>query len=246
MHPTLIELPGFTLYSQTLLLFIAFIAGLLVAVHEGRRFAIPRLAITDVVLWGFICAVPGARLLFMVLNWGTTPFTFSDFCTLGTSEGGFSFHGGLIIGGLAGFLAARHHKLSVWRLADALAPGLAIAMFFMRLGCLLNGCDYGIVTTVPWGIPLHGALRHPIQLYEGGGNLLLLPVLIFMNAKPAKQGRVFFLYLFFSALLRLGVDFYREEYGRLWGLLTIPQLIAAGIAVLAGICLLIRLPQRII
>ncbi len=245
MHPILFKLPGFTLYTQTLLLLIAFVAGLLIAVHEGKRFAIPRLAITDVALWGFLCAVFGARLLFMLLTWKTSVFTVSAFFTLGTSDGGFSFHGGLIAGGLGGFAAARHHKLSLWRLADVLAPGLAIAMFFMRLGCLLNGCDYGIVTVIPWGIPLYGAPRHPIQIYEGVGNLLLLPLLFFLNKKPVKPGQVFFLYLFLSGLLRVGVDFYREEYARVEGLFTIPQLIAAGLALLALLVLFIRRSQRI-
>ena len=238
LYPILFQLPGFTLYTQTLLLIIAFIAGLLVAVNEGKRFAIGRIDITDVVLWGFISAILGARLLFMVLNKDFYAFTPDEFCTLGTLNGGFSLHGGLLAGGLIGLGVARYHNLAVWRLADVLAPGLAVAMFFMRLGCLLNGCDYGVITTVPWGIPLHGATRHPIQLYEGLGNLLLLPLLLYMNKKPVKQGHTFMVYMLLSALLRLGVDFYREDFVRIWGLFTIPQIIAGGIAILASLGLL--------
>ncbi len=245
MHPILLQFPDFILYTQTIFFIIAFIAGLLIAVNEGKRFAIARIDIIDVVLWSFLSAILGARLLFMALNQEATSFTLNEFCTLGTLDGGFSFHGGLIVAGSAGFLAARHHKLSVWRLADALAPGLALAMLFLRLGCLLNGCDYGIAaTTVSWGIPLHGISRHPIQLYEGIGNLLLLPLLMFLNKKPLKQGQVFLWYLFLSALIRLGVDFYREEFIKAGGLLTIPQLISAGLAALAGFCLLTQLPRR--
>jgi phosphatidylglycerol:prolipoprotein diacylglycerol transferase len=107
-------------------------------------------------------------------------------------------------------------------------------MFFMRLGCLFNGCDYGVVTTAPWGIPLHGANRHPIQLYEGVGNLLLLPLLLLFNKKPARPGGTFLLYMLLSAMIRFGVDFYREEYGGVWGLFTIPQLLAVGIGIFAA------------
>lgn len=234
MHPILLRFSDFFLYTQTVFFGVAFLAGLLVAVHEGKRFAIYRVDITDVVLWSFLWAIPGARLLFMVLNRETASFTLSEFCTLGTLDGGFSFHGGLVIGGCVGFLVARHHKLPVWRLADALAPALAIAMFFMRIGCVLNGCCYGVETTIFWGIHLHGASRHPTQLYEGIGNLFLLPLLIFLNKKPLKQGQVFLLYLLLSALLRLGVDFYREDSMRVWGVLTVPQLISIGIAILSG------------
>ncbi len=236
MYPILFQIPGFTLYTQTVCLIIAFISGLLVAVYEGKRFAIKRLDIVDIALWGFISAILGARLLFMIIFWKTSSFTFSEICTLGTEDGGFSFHGGLFAGGLGGFLAARHHKIPIWRLADVLAPGLAIALFFMRIGCLLNGCDYGVMTTAPWGIPLHGANRHPIQLYEGVGNLLLFPFLIFLNKNLAKAGYTFLLYMMVSAIIRFGVDFYREEYVRVrvWELITIPQLLSLGIIFFAA------------
>jgi phosphatidylglycerol:prolipoprotein diacylglycerol transferase len=237
LHPILFKLPGFTFYTQTLFFIIAFIAGLLIAVHEGKRFAISQLDITNTVLWGFISAILGARLLFMVIHWKTSSFSLSEICILGAEDGGFSFHGGLLAGGLASFLAARYYQIHIWRLADVLAPGLAGAMFFMRLGCLFNGCDYGVVTTVPWGIFLHGANRHPIQLYEGVGNLLLLPVLMVFNKKPVQPGHTFLFYMLFSGLIRFGVDFYREEYDRVWNLFTIPQLLAIGIAVFAAFSL---------
>jgi phosphatidylglycerol:prolipoprotein diacylglycerol transferase len=227
MHPILLKFPHFTLYTQTVCLIAAFIAGLLVAAREGRRrFAIPRVDLTDVVLWGFLSAILGARLLFLLLFWETSTFTLQEFCTLGTQDGGFALHGGLLAGGTAAWLTARWHRLNVWRVGDALAPGLAVAMFFMRLGCLLNGCDYGVATTMPWGIWLHGAVRHPIQLYEGGANLALLPFLLHLNRTSSRPGQTLWVYLLGSALIRVGVDVFREDFQRVGGVFTIPQLIA--------------------
>jgi len=234
LYPILFQFPGFTFYTQTLCIILAFVAGLLLAQREGQRFGITRLDLADIVLWAFLAAIPGARLMFLILNWRTATFTFSEFCTLGTLDGGFSLHGGLATGGLVGVLIARQCHVSVWRVADALAVGLAAAMFFLRLGCLFNGCDYGVVTTMPWGIMLHGASRHPIQLYEGVGNLLLVPLIVKCNQKPLKPGTAFMLYLSLSSLLRLGVDVYRDDPLRVWGVFTIPQLIALGLAILAG------------
>ena len=91
--------------------------------------------------------------------------------------------GGVFYGG---FLAAlfftiwyvRVQKLSFWKLADVLAPGVALGQSVGRLGCFSAGCDYGKPTTVPWGVvftstfahevtgvPL-GVRLHPAQLYE--------------------------------------------------------------------------------
>lgn len=245
MHPILFEFPGLTLYTQTLFFIIAFIAGLLVAVHEGKYWRLSRLDLTDIILWGFLGALPGARALFLVLDHEQTSFRLSELCTLGALDGGFSFQGGLFAGGIVTLLAVRYHRLPVWRVADAFAPGLALALFFMRLGCLFNGCDYGIATTMPWGIPLHGAIRHPIQLYEGVGNLLLVPILLRMNQKPMKPGVTFFTYLWLSAFLRFVVDFYREEFRHVWQGMLMSQWLALAIFISALVAVVLDAPTRI-
>jgi hypothetical protein len=43
--------------------------------------------------------------------------------------------------------------------------------------------------------------------------------------------------MLFSAVIRFGVDFYREESVRIWNLFTIPQLLAIGIAIFADFIL---------
>lgn len=238
MYPILLDLPGFILYTQTVFFIIAFIAGLLISGREAARFGITRLDVSHLALWSFLGAIVGARLLFMMLNYNVAVFTLREFCTLGALDGGFSFHGGLLAGGLVGVVIAWREKLPVWRFADIFAPGLAAATFFMRLGCLCNGCDYGVAATVAWAIPLHGTLRHPIQLYEGFGNLLLLPLLIRLNRKPLRSGQTFLIYLMASAIIRVVSDFYREESVRMWNYFTMPQLLAMIIAVSAFVIMI--------
>ncbi len=234
MHPILFRLAGMTFYTQTFLTILAFIIGLLVAAREGKKFAIPRVDMTSVVLVSFLGAIVGARIFFLLLVHGPSAVTLREILMSGRRESGFSFHGGVIFGALFGMIAARSYQIRLWRLADSLAPGLASAMFFLRLGCLCNGCDYGVVTTVPWALPLYGEFRHPIQIYEGVGNLLLLPCLAWLNSKPLRQGRTFWLYLFLSSLLRFLVDFYRDDPQKTFQGMTIAQLIAGGLAAGAG------------
>ena len=239
MHPILFEFPGLTLYTQTVLVIAAFTAGLMMAVHESRRAEIPQFELINVILVGFIGSIVGARLFFLLLNWNTVHFTIQELCTLGQSEGGFAFHGGLVFGGLTGWLVSRHYRLSVWRMGDVLAPGLALAMFFLRLGCLMNGCDFGVPTTLPWAIMLHGSPRHPIQLYEGFGSLALLPVLLLLNRRACKSGTTLLWYICLSSVLRFGVDIFRDDPFR-YRHLTIPQCFALGLAVTAGLLLRYR------
>jgi prolipoprotein diacylglyceryltransferase len=53
----------------------------------------------------------------------------------------------------------------------ASALPLAVGVAVGRIGCYLAGLDdftYGTPTTLPWGHDFgDGALRHPVQLYEG-------------------------------------------------------------------------------
>src|SRR5207244_6621943 len=64
-------------------------------------------------------------------------------------QGGLVFYGSLI-GGTIGLLLAyifvfRKYNLSWFKIADIIAPSLAIGLAIGRIGCLLNGCCYGEV-----------------------------------------------------------------------------------------------------
>lgn len=237
MHPFLFEQTPCAIPSQAALMIVAFIAGLALSIHAGRQFGLPQNAVTDAAMWGFLASFIGARLFMIGVEFLQGSFLLDKNHFVRLFEGGYSFHGGLFAGGIAAMLAARSHRLALPRMADAFAPGLAAALFFLRVGCLLNGCDYGIAASVPWALPFDGVFRHPIQLYEGIGNLALTPVLMRLNRKPLRPGRLFALYILASSSLRLGVDMYRDDALR-WGGLTLPQYLAAGLAVAAGCCLL--------
>ena len=60
-------------------------------------------------------------------------------------------YGGLIGASLATILYVRLKNLPLWKVADALAPSIALGSSFGRIGCLMNGCCYGKPTTMPCG-----------------------------------------------------------------------------------------------
>jgi phosphatidylglycerol:prolipoprotein diacylglycerol transferase len=45
------------------------------------------------------------------------------------------------------YFILRKYKLSTWKMADIIAPAVAIGLCLGRVGCLLNGCCYGNVAT---------------------------------------------------------------------------------------------------
>jgi prolipoprotein diacylglyceryltransferase len=54
----------------------------------------------------------------------------------------------------------------LWDTLDALTPLFAVTMIGISISHLASGNAYGSITTLPWGIELWGAQRHPSQIYE--------------------------------------------------------------------------------
>lgn len=115
-------------------------------------------------------AVLGARLwygLHALDLYGPTP---SLFWALRIAD--FAWPGALLGGAFGGWLWARRRGADPLALADAAALALPAPFALASVGALLSGEGFGAVTTLAWGIPLHGAMRHPTQLLYMGAALL--------------------------------------------------------------------------
>ena len=158
------------------------------------------------------------------------------------TEGGMSFHGGLIgvLVALAVFAIRRkRHIADVFDFAAAL-PGLGILS--VRIGNFINGELWGRPGEVPWAMMVDGVARHPTQLYEALlEGLLVAIVLWWFTAKDRPRLAPSGLFLIMYAFGRLTVEFWRlpdAHIGYLAGgwftmghLLTLPMLVV-GIALM--------------
>src|SRR4051812_29962476 len=66
-------------------------------------------------------------------------------------QGGLAYYGGLVVGVAAVVWVASRDKLPLLKVADITAMGVAMGLFFGRIGCFLGGCCYGLVTQHPFG-----------------------------------------------------------------------------------------------
>ena len=103
-----------------------------------------------------------------------------------------------LVGLAAGLLYAafyiRRNQFKWARVADAYAVGAAVFLVSIWLAHFASGDSYGIQTTLPWGINLWNATRHPTQIYNlliSAGILYLLlrvePVPIGVHKKKKKK-----------------------------------------------------------
>jgi phosphatidylglycerol:prolipoprotein diacylglycerol transferase len=150
------------------------------------------------------------------------------------TQGGMSFHGGLLGVILAMAWYARHTQRSFWQIADFVAPLVPVGLGLGRLGNFIGGELWGRISDVPWAMVFAnsiepggwqsaeiravwatGALdqfaRHPSQLYQAflEGVVLLLLLLLY-SRKPRPAAAVSGLFLGAYGLFRFIVEFFRE------------------------------------
>lgn len=234
---------------------LAFLAGLWTASRRARRDGITPDKILDIGPWLIVGAIAGARLFYVATYWDTlmdrplfpqAPWT-EIFMV---QRGGLVYYGGLIGAALACILFARIKQLPLWKLADILAPSIALGYVFGRIGCLLNGCCYGRVCNLPWAIhfpPGHETYPngvHPTEVYDSLLNLLLYAALAWLYRRKKFDGQVFAVYLLCYALTRSFVEMFRGDYtsAHLHDGLTPAHLISIGIFA-AGLALIRLLPR---
>ena len=134
--------------------------------------------------------------------------------------GGLATHG-LIIGGAAGVLLFCMAAQRPFRpVLDALAVAAAIILGFGRIGNFIDGQIVGTVTTLPWGVqfPEAEGIRHPVVLYDGLKNFLIVPVLLWTAKQGVPPGRLAALFVFLYAFPRIFIDLLREYPLTLMGL----------------------------
>lgn len=159
------------------------------------------------------------------------------------SNGGMSFHGGLIGAFVGGLVYCRATHMPLLTLADLVACGAPVGLFFGRCANFVNGELYGAPTQSSLGVDFlgTGVFYQPSQLYEAAleGVAIFVVLMVLARRVPARPRGFFFgTFLVLYALCRIGIEFVRlpdtqigyffGSWGTMGQLLCIPML-AAGI-----------------
>jgi phosphatidylglycerol:prolipoprotein diacylglycerol transferase len=131
-------------------------------------------------------------------------------------RGGMASHG-VMLGGFIGLLVfCRWRRKPLLVTADELSVPAAFVMGVGRIGNFIEGGVIGSLTAMPWGViyPNVAGPRHPVALYDGAKNLLLIPILLLVLKRfPAGRGVAIGTAIFLYAALRFVVDTFRDYEG---------------------------------
>ena len=185
------------------------------------------------------------------------PEAFHEFRDLfRTWQGGNVFYG-CILGGLTGsILYWLRRPFPFWRMADAVAPAVAIGASLGRIGCFLNGCCYGAVCDVPWSVRFPAGSHawahqvndglitpdailslpvHPTQLYSAGAGLLVLGTILLIGRRDRCPGQLLAILMIAYAVTRWPIEALRSDEPAVFAGMTWSQnislaLVAGGVA----------------
>ena len=126
--------------------------------------------------------------------------------------GGMATHGLLMGAASATGLFAVIWRKPFLALADTLVVPGAFLMGVGRIGNFIDGQIVGSVTDVWWGVkfPYADGFRHPVVLYDGVKNLLLIPYLLHVRRTNPTPGATAARFVFWYAFPRIFIDLFRD------------------------------------
>jgi len=156
-----------------------------------------------------------------------------------STAGGLSVFGALLTFVPASFAAAALVDIPAAVLWDFMGIGVLAGGFWIRLGCVFNGCCVGRETDAPIGVRLHdtqGVTRRriPVQLLEMVG--WILGLVAFLSAWPQafRPGSYALGVLAWYGAVRFLLEPLREDPDVVFGRVRINQVVAGLIALGAG------------
>lgn len=233
-----------------IMMMLAFLVGGWLIDRECRRNGFASDYAGDIIVGAVVGGIVGAKLWFAALH---------GIATL-TDRGGLVFYGGLVGGTIGVVLNGWRRQVPMRWTAHLVAPALVAAYAVGRVGCYVVGDDYGIPTTLPWGVrfpegmppttaaslrEFHVAVPagaapdtvfavHPTQLYEIAAMLVVFALIWRWRTLARGTGWLFGAYMVLAGLERFLVEFLRAKDDRLLGAFSVAQ-VASVVMVIVGI-----------
>lgn len=204
------------------------ILGIVVAVWVGSRRYVDRGGragvIGDIAIWAVPFGIVGGRLYHVITDWQLyfAPGGSGFIGALRIWDGGLGIWGAVALGALGAWIGARRLGVALPPIADAIAPGIALAQAIGRWGNYFNQELFGAPTTLPWGLEIEPQFRpegytdyatfHPTFLYESLWLVGVALVVIWADRRfRMGHGRAFALYVLLYTMGRVWIEYLRID-----------------------------------
>ncbi len=249
---------GFEIYWYGILIGLGLALGMIYALTHAREFGIDADRMLDVIIWGTIFGVIGARVYYVAFAPQGMFTGIRDI--LDMRKGGVAFYGTVIGAILAAFVACKIRKVKFLPMVDSATVGFLVGQGIGRWGNFFNQEAFGINTTLPWGMTSETVTRyltshsaaleargifvdpmmpvHPTFLYESLWCLLGALVFILYAKRRKFDGEMTLMYFAWNGFGRAFIEGLRTD-SLYVGEIRISQMLAIVGAALALLMILV-------
>ena len=165
-----ISIFGFEIKFYGLIIAVGFIVGFLLACKEAKRTKQSEDLYLDFLIWLVIPAILGARLYYVIFNFGeyySKGDSFFDVLkgVINIRNGGLAIYGGIIAGVIAAIIFCKKKKANFFLMADTIAVGLLAGQAIGRWGNFFNRECFGGYTDSIFRMNI------PVEYFSRTGNL---------------------------------------------------------------------------
>ncbi|MBP5432549.1 prolipoprotein diacylglyceryl transferase [Ruminococcus sp.] len=266
INPTAFTIFGFQIQWYGIIITLGLILALIYVLPRMKRFGIDYDRAIDVIIFGVIGGIIGARAYYILMKWDEYKWDWK--AILNTRNGGLAIYGGIMGAFLIGYIVARIRKVKALPMLDITVLGLLIGQSIGRWGNFVNQECFGrntdsflgmtggtIQRTISENMQIGGNMYfndvnvlwekpvHPCFLYESIWCLLGFVILAFWSKRRKYDGQIFLMYLSWYGAERFIVEGLRTD-SLMLGNIRISQALSAVLFILSVILQILLLARR--
>lgn len=210
INPVAFSIFGIDVMWYGILIATGALLAITIANKLGKREGFKADIIYDYAMSALLLGIIGARAYYVIFNLDYYLQNPSEIIAI--RNGGLAIYGGIITGIVVGIFYSKIKSVSFFKLADVIAPGLALAQGIGRWGNFVNKEAHGAPTDVPWGIMIDGVRVHPTFLYESILDVgIFIFLYFFLYDKKKFDGQIFATYGFIYGIGRFVIEGMRTD-----------------------------------
>lgn len=254
MNPIFINIGNIQIYWYSIILFIAFLLGALLALKEAEKYNISKDFMYNLFFYLVPVVLIGARLYFVLFHLDYYSNNLIDIFKVW--EGGLAIHGGIIAGIIFVTYYTKKHNVNTLKITNILVVSLVIGQALGRWGNFFNSEAHGPVTTVTHlhnihlpnfvieGMYINGNYYIPTFFYESLWCLIgFIMLLLIRRSNKIKIGQLTSIYLVWYGLIRIFIEKMRTD-SLMLGNLKMAQLVSI-LMIIVGIIMFIKLKNNL-
>lgn len=233
MNPVIFSIGDFGFSSYYFMGLIGLIIGFSLAFWETKRKGLSvSLAMRGAVVTS-IMGYLGARAMHIVFDGFLDIYIQKPLAIFAFWKGGLAFYGTIIFGLPTAVWWFTHHKAPLLKYLDSFTFGIAFGVGIGRIGCYLNGCCFGEISSNPlasrfirYGLSAKNQFSRdilpnlkelpfpvfPSQLISFAANMVIFLILwCFLRKRLKKDGTILGSWLIMYGIFRFIIEFFRAD-----------------------------------